>query len=103
MIMARIAKDPTFELVAENAQIPDSDINFDQVRFYAKKIACLVRLSRELAEDAPNAATLIEETLGRALAVELDRMALVPNRFLPVAARPTRRTSSNDNPSYAQS
>jgi HK97 family phage major capsid protein len=77
MVLARVAKDPTFALVAENATIPPSDVNFDQVRFSAKKIAALVVLSRELAEDAPNVASLIETTLAKALGAELDRMGLV--------------------------
>jgi HK97 family phage major capsid protein len=77
MTMARVTKDPTFSIVAENATIPESSMTFGAVNFIAKKIGTIVSLSRELAEDAPNAAALIEATLAKALAVELDRMALV--------------------------
>jgi HK97 family phage major capsid protein len=77
LVMARVASAPTFQVVAENTEIPESDVTFDQVRFSAKKIAGLVTMSRELAEDAPNAAALVETTLAKALAAELDRQALL--------------------------
>ena len=77
LIMARVTTDPTFSVVPENEQIPPSQPTFDQVVFNAVKIATIVPISRELAEDAPNAAGIVEQTLTRAFAAELDRLALV--------------------------
>jgi HK97 family phage major capsid protein len=77
MVMARVAADPTFAVVAENSSISPQALTFEQIGFDANKIACLISMSRELAEDAPNAPQIVEQTLGRALACELDRLALV--------------------------
>ena len=79
LVMARVVTDPTFSVVPENTDIPPSQPVFDQVAFDAVKIATIVPLSRELAEDAPNAAALVESVLTKAFAVELDRIALVGN------------------------
>ncbi|MBN1394764.1 MAG: phage major capsid protein [Pirellulales bacterium] len=75
--MARVAADPIFEVVAENAELTERELTFGQRTFTAEKIACLISMSRELASDAPNAAEIVEQTLARALAVEIDRLALV--------------------------
>lgn len=75
--IARVESDPTFKVVAENTLIPESSVTFGRVQFSAYKIACLLSLSRELAEDAPNAAQLVEQILTKSFAVELDRLALV--------------------------
>lgn len=77
MTMARVAADPAFVVYGENSQIASQNLTFDAIGFTAQKLACLITLSRELAEDAPNAPALIEETIARALASELDRLALV--------------------------
>ena len=77
MSLGRVIKDPTFSLVSENAEIPPSDLNFDRVVFSAKKLAALCVLSRELAEDSPNIASLVETTLAKALGAELDRLGLI--------------------------
>jgi HK97 family phage major capsid protein len=76
LVMARVAVDPIFRIVGEGQIIPGSDISFDQVRFSAKKIGTLLTISRELMEDAANAADIIQSTLVKAFAAALDRMAL---------------------------
>lgn len=75
--IARVATDPTFETHAENATITERDIVFDAVGLTARTIGTVVRASRELVEDAGNMARVIEDTITRALAVELDRQMLV--------------------------
>ena len=85
LVMARVAADPVFEVKEENAELTERNLTFEQIGFTAHKIGCLISMSRELASDAPNAAEIVQETLGRALATELDRIALVgvqPNGLL---------------------
>jgi HK97 family phage major capsid protein len=77
LTLARVVTDPTFTVVAENTEIPESSIAFDRVGFTAHKIATVIKLSRELAEDSANAAEIIESTLAKAFAAELDRLGLV--------------------------
>ena len=77
LTIARVETDPVFTVVPENTTIPESAITFTRVGFSAYKIATLLKLSRELAEDAPNAAQLVEQVLVRSFAAELDRLALV--------------------------
>ena len=77
LTMARVETDPTFSVVAEHGTIPGSDIAFGKIGFTAHKIGTMITLSRELAEDAPNASQIVEQTLTRAFAAELDRLGLV--------------------------
>ncbi|HET8903654.1 MAG TPA: phage major capsid protein [Saccharospirillum sp.] len=75
--MAKLNSDPQGYWRAENAAITESDLVFDQVTFEAKALAALVRVSIELMEDSPNFSQLLEESLSAALALELDRVALM--------------------------
>jgi HK97 family phage major capsid protein len=77
LTIATLATDPTFTVVAENAAIPESSPTFASVNLFAKKLATYVKCSRELLEDATNAAGLLESAMARALAVELDRQVLM--------------------------
>lgn len=77
LTIARVATDPSFTMKAENTALDESDPTFDSIGLYAKKIGCIVRMSREVVEDSGNIATLVENTLAQALAVEIDRQALV--------------------------
>ncbi|WP_307677738.1 phage major capsid protein [Streptomyces sp. V4I2] len=61
----------------ENALITDADLTFDAVTFTARSLARLVKLSRELFEDAdPSAGDIIAHAFAAQLALELDRVAL---------------------------
>ncbi len=51
-------------------------MSFDSVTLTARTLAGICKLSVELAEDPPNVDSLVGETLGRVLALELDRAAL---------------------------
>jgi HK97 family phage major capsid protein len=75
--MARQVSDPSFSVVGENESMADSEITFDAISFVARKIGCVITLSRELAEDAPNIGQAVERVLGLALASEIDRQCLV--------------------------
>jgi len=71
---AKLTTDFTAGWYAENAPITASDGVFGSVTFTARKVGAIAKLSRELVEDAPNAAELVEAALAEVLAVELDRV-----------------------------
>lgn len=73
----KLTADPTVYWVAEREEITESDIIFGRINVEPVKAAILGTFSRELIEDSPNAAQLIEATLQEAMAAEIDRVALV--------------------------
>ena len=75
--MAKVATDPTGSWTAENSQITSSEVTVASIEFRAKKLGALVKLSRELVDDAPNARRMVEEQLAKVLALEIDRVALL--------------------------
>lgn len=77
LTVARQIEDPTMELRGENAAFTLGDLSFDAIRFVSRKIGAVVVMSRELAADAPNAAEVVSQALAKALACEVDRLALV--------------------------
>lgn len=76
LAIARIAADPTFEQKDENATFSGSDINFDRVQLTSRTIGQVIYVSNELLADAVNMAQVIDTTLARAFATELDRLAI---------------------------
>jgi HK97 family phage major capsid protein len=76
LAIARVTGDPTVAWTAENAEITASDPTFDAVTLAPKKLACLVRLSRELLEDSVNIAAALEGAITGAMSVEMDRALL---------------------------
>lgn len=83
--LARVAGDPTAYWRHENVTVTKSDMSFERVTLRARTLAAIVPCSVELLEDAENAATVIENALAQALALELDRAAL---RGIGAAAEP---------------
>jgi len=77
--IARVAADPTFEIKAENAAFTGSDITFGKIEFTARLLGTVITMSREIAEDAPNAASLVESTLSKSLGAELDSLCITGN------------------------
>jgi HK97 family phage major capsid protein len=75
--LARVTGDPTAGWKVENAAATASDMTFDAVTLTAKTLMALCKLSVELAEDAINGPTTIENALAEGLAVELDRVAFM--------------------------
>lgn len=76
LTMAKVISDPTIEVKAENAAFTEASITFGQVKLNSFTIGTLVTASRELAEDAPNFASLIEGVIAAALGVQLDKYAI---------------------------
>ncbi len=76
MLIARVATDPTAGWKTENAAITASDMVLEQVTLTSHTLVALVKASVELIEDARQVEQTIENALGAALAIELDRAAL---------------------------
>jgi HK97 family phage major capsid protein len=76
LAMARLATGATVGWKAEGAAITAGDLAFERITFHARTLAALVWASVELMEDSDNFDTLVEDELGAALALELDRAVL---------------------------
>ena len=68
---------PTAEWLAEDAASSPSDFTVGHVTLTAKKVSITVNMSVELFEDAIGVPEHLEASIGRAIALELDRVALV--------------------------
>jgi HK97 family phage major capsid protein len=75
--IAKLLSDPTVSWYAENGTIAETDVTFGRASFKANKMACVVRMSNELLEDAANVQTIVENAIASAIALELDRTAIV--------------------------
>ena len=76
LAIVRVTADPAIGFVAENAVIPEVEPTFGRLTFRARKLAARVKISKELAMDAPNAAEQIRTQLAVVLGVSLDQAAL---------------------------
>ncbi len=81
--IAKIATDPTPAWRAENAAVAESVPSLEAVNFVPRSLGLIVKSSRELAEDAPNFAEMVETTIANAFAGEVDRVALVGTGTAP--------------------
>ena len=66
---------PTWK--TENDPIAENDLVLERVTFTARTLPMLLKLSVELSEDSANIDAIVETELSRAMAVELDRVALL--------------------------
>lgn len=76
MAIARVTGDPTVTWTAENAEISASDPTFDAVTLAPKKLATLVKVSRELLEDSVNIGEALEAAFIGSMGIEVDRALL---------------------------
>lgn len=83
LTIARVSGEPTPEWKAENAAHSSSDVTVEGVTFTANTLVASVKMSVELSEDAPNVSSIIANSLGSQLALELDRAALVGSGTAP--------------------
>jgi HK97 family phage major capsid protein len=74
--IAQWAGDPQGGWRAENGAVAESDGLLDKITFTAQTMACIVRFSRELAEDADNLETEVQNALAESFALKLDKVAL---------------------------
>jgi HK97 family phage major capsid protein/HK97 family phage prohead protease len=81
--IARLLTDPTAAWRAENAAVAESDPVMEAVTFAPKSLDVFFKTSRELVEDSINAAEILEATLVRSFAVEVDRVCLAGTGTAP--------------------
>jgi HK97 family phage major capsid protein len=74
--MARLEKDAVPTWKPENQSATPSDLQLGRLTLTAHTLVAIVKLSVELAEDAPNAPSLIERSFAESLALALDYAAL---------------------------
>ncbi len=74
--IGRLTADATAAWIAEAGTRVPADETFDTVSLVAKTMYAFTTLSLEFAQDAPNADSLIEESISKAMALELDLSAL---------------------------
>jgi HK97 family phage major capsid protein len=81
--IARIASDPTAAWRLESGAVNVADPTFEAVTFTARSLAVLVKVSRELLADSANIDQALMMAFAGAIAVEVDRVALVGSGTAP--------------------
>lgn len=74
--MVKVLSDPTGYWVGEGVRPTVNKPTFGRLNFRVKKLGFLVKMSRELLEDSPNAASMLEQIVRNTAAVEIDRAVL---------------------------
>lgn len=74
--IAKLVSDPVPGWRGEAEGVDESDPSFTRVSLAPKSLAVLVKVSRELLEDSLNIETALIDALTKAMALEVDRMAL---------------------------
>jgi HK97 family phage major capsid protein len=75
--VCRIDEDPVASWVPENSLIPETSMAIGAVEFFAHKLTTLIKVSRELLQDASAAQSVIMSAISTAMAGELDSACLV--------------------------
>lgn len=75
--IARITGDPTAAWRAEGGSISATDPVTDLVTLTARSLTAMIKVNRELLEDAPNADSVVNNVLAQAMAVAIDAAGLV--------------------------
>lgn len=75
--LVKLTGDPTAYWRAENAAITESDWTLAPINLKAMTVGVLVRSSLELLEDAENAGSQIERSMAAAIALAVDKVALL--------------------------
>lgn len=81
--IARLTGDPTAAWRLENSAIAESAATFDRVTFTANSLAVLVKVSRELLEDSVNLNEALMNAFAQAMAISLDKAALIGSGTAP--------------------
>jgi HK97 family phage major capsid protein len=81
--IARQTADPQPAWRNEGAPVAIGDATFEPVTLTARSLAVIVKATEELFEDAPNASGVVENALAAAMALELDRVALLGSGVAP--------------------
>lgn len=76
MRIAKVTSGPAMQVKFENELFDDAEMTFGGIVLYPFTIGAHITFSRELASDAANFGSVIEDQLSRSLAVALDRYAI---------------------------
>lgn len=79
MHIVRVKSDPVGYWRAEHGEIPESDPTFDRVTLNAHSLGVMVRVSVEALQDASNFEVTIRNLISSAIALEIDKCALLAN------------------------
>jgi HK97 family phage major capsid protein len=79
MTLVRVLTTPTPGWRKEGAALPTSDMTFGPIKVSAKTLGVMVEMTVELVEDAPTVEQVVNNAIGQALALELDRVAFFGN------------------------
>lgn len=74
--IGRLTQDPAPAFKNEGSPVTPGDLTYDYVQLVASSLTALVVTSLEFLQDAPNSSSLIQDALGKAMALELDKAAL---------------------------
>lgn len=77
--LVKILSDPTAFFVKEHGEIQESDWTLGPINLKVQTVAVLVRCSLEILEDAKNAGSQLEQAMAAAVALAIDRVALIGN------------------------
>lgn len=81
--IAKLASDPTPAWRAEAGTVATSDPTFDRIQLTPRSLAVQTLVSAELMEDSLNLVTELPRILAAAMALELDRVALLGSGTAP--------------------
>jgi len=73
---ATVETDPEFRSKGELGELYETSVVFGKRMFNAKTIGCVLEVSRELMDDSPNFAEVLNSTLAKAIATWIDRLSL---------------------------
>lgn len=76
MTVVKVLTDPTPYWRRESQPISESGQTFAPIKLRAMTLGCITRVSLELLEDAPRFSTQVEDAMGAAIALEIDRVGL---------------------------
>jgi len=74
--LGRLITDPTAAWLAEGATRTESDPAWDLVSLTSRTLSCLTVASLEFLQDAPNADSVVEDSIGKAMGLAIDSAAL---------------------------
>lgn len=82
---AKLLTDPVPAWRNEEGAFAESDPTFGRITFTARSLGVIVKVSRELMEDSLNIAEALPNVIAKAMAAEVDRVALLGSGVAPRA------------------
>lgn len=75
--IGRVVNDPTAYWVPEHGPITESGMLFERLSLVAMTLGALCRVSVQLLEDSPTISSTLDNALGKALGLQVDRVILL--------------------------